>query len=278
MGTVMRRRLSFTLEGAQCAASLDEAAGSTGLLIVSGGNEILSGAHRGMAWLAGEVAAAGHPVLRFDRRGVGDSEGENGGFDTSGPDIRSALALFRAECPGLRRIVAFGNCDAATALLLHHEANGVGSGPDALLLANPWTIDAVEEADDSPALPPPSAIRARYLSKLKDPREWLRLLRGGVNLGKLARGLKSASKSAPPSGLAERMRVAMGRVSVPITVLLAARDTTALAFAGHWRTTFDAERDNIGLETIDSASHGFADDAARAWLLARVLEGLAREV
>jgi exosortase A-associated hydrolase 1 len=273
MGGDMRRRLEFDCQGDLCAASLDEAAGTTGLLIVSGGNEVLAGAHRGMAWLAAQVAAAGHPVLRFDRRGVGDSAGENVGFEGSGPDIAAAVALFRAECPQLKRIVAFGNCDAATSLLLHHDA----SGTDALILANPWTIDAVEDPGEAPEMPPPGAIRARYLAKLKDPREWLRLLRGGVHLGKLVRGLRSASKSAPPSGLAERMRVAMGRIDAPITILLAERDTTALAFSGHWRTTFSAGRDNMWLQTIDSASHGFADDAARAWLLARVSEGLAAD-
>ena len=48
----MRRTLSFAVNGATCAATLDEAPGQHGLLIVSGGNEIRSGAHRGMARLA----------------------------------------------------------------------------------------------------------------------------------------------------------------------------------------------------------------------------------
>ena len=53
----MRHQLTFDCEGATLAASLDEAPGTTGLLIVSGGNEIRSGAHRGMALLAQRVAA-----------------------------------------------------------------------------------------------------------------------------------------------------------------------------------------------------------------------------
>jgi exosortase A-associated hydrolase 1 len=268
----MRRTLSFTVEGALCAASLDEAAGTHGLLIVSGGNEIRSGAHRGMARLAAAVAAAGHPVLRFDRRGVGDSEGENLGFEQSGPDIAAALALFRAHCPHLTRVTAFGNCDAAAALLLHHRAGG----PDALLLANPWTIDAPADEGETDALPPPAAIRARYAAKLRDPREWRRLLRGGVDLGKLARGLRSARVAAPPSDLAERLRVAMWRIDVPVSVLIAARDTTAMAFMAHWAGTFRNERDAVRLRSLDTASHGFADAEARLWLETRVLEALAR--
>src|SRR3546814_6776173 len=79
-----------------CSSDLD-----TGLLIVAGGNELRSGAHRGMAKLAARLARDGFPVFRFDRRGVGDSEGENGGFLSSGPDIAEAVAAFqigRASC------------------------------------------------------------------------------------------------------------------------------------------------------------------------------------
>ena len=193
----MRRWVNFDVCGEICAATLDEASGTTGLLIVSGGNELRSGAHRGMALLAAKIAAAGYPVLRFDRRGVGDSAGENGGFESSAADIFCALQLFLDEAPNLQRIVAFGNCDAASALILHHDQMGDNS-PDALIIANPWTIEndgagapdsqtegsAADGGDDSdgsggaPTLPPAAAIRARYIAKLKDPREWMRLLRG----------------------------------------------------------------------------------------------------
>lgn len=269
----MRRWLNFDVEGATCAATLDEADGRHGLLIVSGGNEVRSGAHRGMARLAAAVAAAGHPVLRFDRRGVGDSEGVIRGFEHSGEDIAAALALFRRECPHLTRVTAFGNCDAAAALLLHHRAGG----PDALLLANPWTIDTAEDTGATDALPPPAAIRARYAAKLKDPREWWRLLRGGVDLGKLARGLRSASAAPVATGLVGDLAAAFARVDCTVTVLLASRDGTAQAFAAAWGSAaFAAVRGKAVVESIGSGSHGFADAEARAWLEARVLGGLAK--
>lgn len=276
MGDAMRRWLSFDVDGARCAATLDDGAGSNGLLIVSGGNETRAGAHRGMAWLAAEVASAGYPVLRCDRRGVGDSDGDNNGFESSAADIAGAVALFRAQCPQLAHITAFGNCDAAAALLLHAPA-----GIDAMLCANPWTIDEVSggsvTTEAAPTPLPPAAIRARYLAKLTNPREIWRLLSGGVNLSKLLRGLNAArmaDQAAPPGSLAARMRQAMGRIDAPVTFLLARRDATAMAFLNHWTTTFDAERDNFVLETLDSGSHGFADDAARAWLRERVLAAL----
>src|SRR3546814_2981780 len=113
MVPVGRHHLAFACEGGALAATRDEAPGTTGLLIVSGGNEIRSGAHRGMAMLAARIADAGHPVFRFDRRGIGDSEGANGGFENSGPDIAAAIAAFRGAAPQVSRLVAFGKIGRA---------------------------------------------------------------------------------------------------------------------------------------------------------------------
>ncbi|MCZ3268409.1 hypothetical protein NYZ59_19170, partial [Acinetobacter baumannii] len=76
----MRSLIAFPCAGDTLIGTLDAAPGTTGLLIVSGGNEIRCGAHRGMALLAQSVSAAGHPVFRYDRRGIGDSTGENRSF------------------------------------------------------------------------------------------------------------------------------------------------------------------------------------------------------
>jgi len=261
----MRHQLSFDCDGAALAASLDGAPGTTGLLIVSGGNEIRSGAHRGMAMLAQRVAAEGYPVFRFDRRGIGDSEGANGGYESSGPDIAAALSAFRDAAPRLTRIVAFGNCDAASALLLHQPL-----ALDALIVANPWTYDGDEsDAADEPALPPAAAIRARYLSRLKDPKSLLRLLKGEVDFRKLFRGLSALGKSAPPpapDGLPARMDRAMATIACPATVLLATGDRTAQAFMENC----PAALARVPVERLASPSHSFAGDDGE-WLVDRIL-------
>lgn len=248
----MRQLTGFTCEGETLAGTFDAATGTTGLLIVSGGNEIRIGAHRGMALLAQRVAAAGFPVFRFDRRGVGNSTGANGGFETSGPDIAAAARHFRELQPQLSRIVGFGNCDAATALALF----GPSAGIDALVLANPWTIE-----DDSD-LPPPAAIRARYASKMKNPREWLRLLRGGVDLRKLARGVLR-SRQAPTAGLAARLGAAL---TYTTTILLAAGDNTAVAFR--------AALPDVPVQTRATDSHSFARAGDADWLFDRIIQKL----
>jgi exosortase A-associated hydrolase 1 len=257
-----RRVIAFPCEGATLFGTLDEADGATGLLIVSGGNEIRIGAHRGMAWLAAEIAAAGHPVLRYDRRGIGDSEGENGGFESAGPDLAAAIAAFREQ--GVTRIVAFGNCDAASMLAL----NG---GADALILANPWVIEA---ADD---LPPAAAIRARYAERLRDPAEWRRLVTGGVDIAKLARGVgRLVPRRHMGKSLTTRIAAGLKAFNGPITILLAERDNTAIAFADAWRKPeFAAIRERAKIEQLRSASHSFAGAEDQLWLREQVLAALA---
>ena len=239
----MRRVITFPFAGETLVGTLDDGAATTGLLIVSGGNEIRIGAHRGMALLAARLAAGGTPVFRYDRRGIGDSTGDNRGFEHAADDMAAAVAAFRAHAPRLTRIVGFGNCDAATALALFHRQAGI----DALVLANPWTID---EADD---LPPAAAIRARYLDRLKDPATYLRLLRGGIDLGKLIKGLSklSAPKSHVAEALAARLDHALETAVTPIAIILARQDATAIAFA-------DGSRVTLPTHMLDTASHSFA--------------------
>ena len=254
----MRKPLEFTCEGDTLLATLDTAPGETGLLIVSGGNEIRAGAWAGQALLAARVAAAGYPVFRYDRRGVGDSSGANLGFRECRDDAVAALAAFRTAAPGLRRVVAFGNCDAASALML----SGADLAIDALVLANPWTIEGADEAVQAPA-----ALRRRYAAKLADPAEWKRLLSGAIDLRKLAAGLRQAAAPAPQSALAEQMRAGLARYTGSATILLAEHDRTAELFTAAWG-------EDPRIARLASASHSFADEAARDWLLQQIVEAL----
>jgi len=262
MEPLMRKLIGFDCEGLRLTGTLDDAAGSVGVLIVSGGNEIRIGAHRGMAKLAQDLASDGIPVLRFDRRGVGDSEGENGGFEASGPDIAAAIRAFRSACPHVTRLVAFGNCDAASALLLHAP-----QGINALVLSNIWILEAREEEN---ALPPAAEIRSRYREKLRNPREWLRLFTGAVDLRKLVKGvLATLRPPAPPSSLALRVASGLRDFPGPVTILLAARDGTALAFAEAWESANFAEvraKPGVSVRRIETASHSFAPAADYAQL------------
>lgn len=251
-----RRHLHFACEGSQLVGTLDDAAGDVGLLLVTGGNETRAGAFCGQAQLAARLAEAGYPVFRFDRRGVGDSEGENSGFRGSGRDIAAALTAFRAEKPGLRRVVGFGNCDAASALMLSG-----GAACDALVLANPWTLDADDQS------PPAEAIRSRYAQKMKNPREIMRLLSGGVSLRKLAGGLgKALRPQAPPSSLSQDMRESLSCFAGTTQILLAGNDRTAQAFQSAWP--------DYPAKLCPNAGHSFSENHAGEWLFNHLIASL----
>jgi exosortase A-associated hydrolase 1 len=259
-------RLSHTFACGSKAlvGTLDTAPGGTGLLIVSGGNEIRSGAFGGQADMAARIAAAGFPVFRFDRRGIGDSAGENRGFRHSAKDIAAALDAFRAMVPQMGRVIAFGNCDAASALML-----AGGAGCDGLVLSNPWTIEQDDNGVETDATPPPAAIRARYLEKLTNPREVMRLLSGGVNLRKLASGMIRALRPPPPpSSLAQEMRAGLTAFTGPVTILLATADRTAQVFESAWDGT------DPRIQRCEGAGHAYVEPEHRAWLEARILASL----
>lgn len=255
------KRLPFTFacEDSILAGTLDTAPASVGLLMVSGGNEIRSGAFSGQAQLAARIQKAGFPVFRFDRRGVGDSEGENRGFRKSRKDIVAALDAFRAIAPQMNRVIGFGNCDAASALMLAR-----GAGFDALVLSNPWTV----EGDDD-AIPPPEAVRARYAEKLKNPKELARLVTGKVDLGKLARGIaKAALPKSAPSSLAQEMKAGLETFDGPVRILLADADRTAQAFASAW----DSADERVSY--CKGATHAYVEPEAREWFYQQLLAAL----
>jgi exosortase A-associated hydrolase 1 len=254
-----RRHFRLACGEDQLVASLDEADGSTGLLLVTGGNEVRSGAWAGQAQFAARIAAEGYPVLRFDRRGCGDSEGINAEFRESAPDIRAALAALRAECPQVTRVIAMGNCDAASALML-----AGGAGADALILSNPWTFEDAA-ADQAP----PEVVRNHYRGRLGDWRAIRRLLTGQVALGPLLRSLVSAAKpAAPPSSLAQDMASGVAGFTGSVRFLIAGQDRTGLAFLSMWNKA-DAR-----VQQFPAATHSYVERNAREWLVKQTLDFL----
>ena len=245
-----RRFLTFDCAGSVLNATLDEGDAATGLLIVSGGTAARSGAFGWQAMLAAHIAAAGFPVFRFDRRGVGDSEGDDPGFRGSTPDIAAAARSFRRETPHVRRIVGFGNCDAASALMLSE-----GAGPDALLLANPWSFDEGQEQ-----VHPPATVRSRLRQKIGRPDEWKRLAKGEVSFSSIRRTATQAARGAQPaSNLMQEMQAGLTQFGGAVRLVIAGRDRTAQAFR-------HAYGGDAPVQIIEEADHAFSSELARTAL------------
>jgi hypothetical protein len=206
------------------------------------------------------VAKEGWPVIRFDRRGVGDSGGANEGYASAAPDI--LIAQRCAAHIGAERVVAFGNCDAATALAtlpLHSALRRGFADPApivARVLANPWL------ADRENGLPPRAAIRDRYRRRASDPAMWRALLTGKIDLAKLRKGLLALlPRRLEEPRLLSEIAAGLERLPLPTRIVLSRRDATGLAFHDAWSRFSDpVQRQMIPIEWIDTASHNFTQD------------------
>lgn len=267
MDTAMRRLLSFDCEGSTLGASLDSAGGETGLLLVTGGTQTRIGSHRMYERLAAALARAGWSCFRYDRRGVGDSEGEDPDFKESGPDLAAATAAFRREQPQLRRLIGFGLCDGASTLALH----GAAAGLDGYILVNPWFVEA------GAGEPAAAAIKSRYKDQLLSLAGWKRLLSGSISYRKVLKGLGKIVSSRP-SSLAGEIAAALGKSRVPAQLILASGDGTAIAAQAEWSSpVFKALRQsNPAPLRIDSDSHTFSRPGDEEALLKAVTEALER--
>jgi exosortase A-associated hydrolase 1 len=260
----MRRLVTMDCQGSALGASLD-GDGATGLLFVTGGTQTRIGSHRLFERLALALAEAGIACFRFDRRGVGDSAGSDPGWRASGPDIEAAAAAFRREIPGLTRIFGFGLCDGASALAL----NDIGlSG---LILVNPWLVEA--ESGE----PAAAAVKDHYRRRLASLAGWRRLLSGSISFRKLLKGLGRIAAPAPTTLPAE-VAAAIERSRLPIRLILARGDATAIAAEAEWRKPpfqrlRQSQADPI---LVESDSHSFARPGDFEVLRRACLESLQR--
>ena len=130
--------LVFGCEGCDLVGMvhMPEAVRTRGLLWVNaGGPQYRGGMCRMQVDMARTLANAGTPVMRFDYRGMGDSEGEFRGFRDIEADLRAALATFAAEAPEISEFVLWGGCDAATAIVINAWKFPQVTG---VVLGNPW--------------------------------------------------------------------------------------------------------------------------------------------
>ena len=152
--------------------SLADVPGPRGVLIVTGGPQYRIGSHRQFVLLARSLAAQGWPVLRFDLRGMGDSEGSARDYRAADPDIAGALAQFFDAVPSLREVALWGLCDGATAAACHAPRD---ARVKALILLNPWVRSSAGLAR--------ATFRHYYLPRLLQGGFWRKLVSGGLQLG-----------------------------------------------------------------------------------------------
>ena len=271
------RALSFDCEGERLVgiASLPSGTATRGVLIVVGGPQYRAGSHRQFTLLARALAASGVAALRFDYRGMGDSEGELRDFAAVDADLRAAVDAFFTAVPTLREVVLCGLCDGATAAVFYAPGDPRVAG---LVLLNPWVRTEQGAAR--------ATLQHYYGARLASGAFWRKLATGRFDpraaLSSLATLLRQARGGARPAhdsaSLPERMQRGLGAFRGRVLVVLSGADLTAQEFAGvaqsspGWRALLADAR--VSRHELPGADHTFSQRTWHDEAAARVCDWL----
>jgi len=250
-----------------------------GVLIIVGGPQYRVGSHRQFLLLSRQLASEGHPSLRFDCRGMGDSGGAMRGFEETSEDIGAAISAFQLACPSVKCIILWGLCDAASAALLYfHTTRDLRVVGMALL--NPWVRSEASLAQ--------TQIKHYYRQRLLQREFWAKLFNGEMHLLKSLRDLlknviqargrpiPSAGSSCPFQG---QMAKGLRQFSGEVLLILSGQDYTAKEFLQFvrsndaWSGLVDAT--NVRRIDIETADHTFSSKTLRLSVESATLTWLA---
>ena len=231
------------------------------VVIVVGGPQYRVGSHRQFVSSARALSAAGYPVLRFDCRGMGDSEGEFRGFEHIASDIKSAIDAVYDTCHPRRGVVLLGLCDAASAALAYCVCDPRVVG---LILMNPWVRSAQSQAE--------VVVKRYYASRLRQADFWRKLMSGNFDffgsLGSLLGNVKRATRGKAHTedlGYIHAMRMGLARFEGPVMLVQSGRDLTADEFRALCRRDFAWQEalSRPGVQVVDmvEADHTFSGSA-----------------
>lgn len=256
-----------------------------GVLVVVGGPQTRIGSHRQFVLLARKLAANNVPVLRFDYRGMGDSEGESRTYEDINADIKCAVDQFFHRIPELKSVVIWGLCDAASAACFYAELD---DRIDGLVLLNPWV-----RTDEGQAK---AYLKHYYLQRLFSSELWCKVRRGEFNAGasiqslyQKLRSLLGVARKAPFSTIKTtsecnkrddlplpiRMFQGLQRFSGEVLFILSGDDLTSAEFrdlaesSKPWRKMLKEPR--FSKHVLPEADHTFSRriwrDQVADWIL-----------
>ncbi|HJV74492.1 MAG TPA: hydrolase 1, exosortase A system-associated [Noviherbaspirillum sp.] len=262
--TVEERPLCFSCLGAVLYGilSLPERPCHRAVLIVVGGPQYRAGSHRQFVLLARALASHGYPVLRFDYRGMGDSEGAPRNFEQVDDDLRTAVDQLLTAVPTIREVVIWGLCDGASAALFYAYRDPRISG---LVLVNPWAHTEQGEAK--------ARLKHYYRARLVDPAFWRKIMRGEFqaytalhSLGTMVRRAFGMSTAGSPikgaHSLPDRLFYGLAHFSGMVLIILSENDLTAQEFSelaqgsSSWRKLMQSPR--VQRFDLPEANHTFA--------------------
>lgn len=261
--------------GVVAAPASPAAPARTGVVIVVGGPQYRVGSHRQFVLLARSLAAAGFPALRFDYRGMGDSDGERRDFEDVGIDIGCAVSALVRDA-GVTNVVLWGLCDGASAALMYAAADPRIAGVVAL---NPWARSAQIAAV--------TRVRHYYLRRIASGAFWRKMLTGSVGILRGARELAGSLRgsiggrsTSSGDGYLQRMHDGWMRLRRPLLLVLSGHDFTAREFE-QWVAQDERRKalirgPEVEIYRSDVADHTFSDAHSRDAVTTRTIEWIRR--
>lgn len=236
-----------------------------GMVIITGGPQYRVGSHRQFTLLARRLAANDFAVLRFDYRGMGDSEGAPRSFEALEADIRTAIDALFALAPSLKEVVLWGLCDAVSAALFYAHQDKRVAG---IALLNPWVRSESGIAT--------AYLKHYYTRRLFDPDFWRKLAHGRFNAGTSTASLLDMLRAAfvPRKPIEtevpfpQRMLLGLQKFRGRVLLILSGNDLTAAEFGDlvnrspEWRRSLQSSR--ITRHELPAANHTFSKSEWRA--------------
>lgn len=228
-------------------------------MIVVGGPQYRAGSHRQFVLTARALASAGFPVLRFDYRGMGDSDGEQRTFESVHEDIRTAIDTLVRES-GVSQVILYGLCDAASAVLMYCLDDARVAG---LIILNPWVRTVQGEAS--------AQLWHYYPRRVLQRSFWAKLFQGNLPIVRAVGGLFGTVKrsqsapvaaAAPSAAFIDRMLKGCTSFRGQILLLISGRDLTAAEFedlckrSSRWSQA--TQRSGVEIQRMAQADHTFS--------------------
>ena len=240
---------------------------STGVLIIVGGRQYRAGAHRQFVKLARYLAFHGIPVLRFDVRGMGDSEGTVRHFLSLDEDIKTAISEFQQQEPNLDKIALWGLCDGASAGIAYAPSDRSIAG---VMLVNPWISTESGVAR--------TYLRHYYRERFRDTGFWRKIVKGQVNWRASLRSLAQTTLRLRDRNIDDARSAvilpdiifdALGAFEGNTRILISDRDMTAREFEDEFNKRVGDGRlpeGRAGQLIRAAADHTFSDSRAHEHL------------
>jgi alpha-beta hydrolase superfamily lysophospholipase len=253
------------------------------ILMFNAGSVHHVGPNRIYVALARHLSAAGFDCLRFDLESLGDSVLRAPGREnypyphTATADAGAALEFLKSR--GYERIIALGLCSGAHTTF--HTGLQFAQYPiEELILINPmsfyWkegnSLDTSRRFEDA----------AAYKRSMRDPKRWMKLLRGDVNMKRLMEVVVGEARNKlrfrEDPRLSSDLRKLVDEYQRPITFFIAEGDPGRdILMAGAPRTATRAMKQGaMRIEMIPGADHTFSQFKPRKDLLGRLNAHLSR--